>query len=90
MQKKISAGLARSNLGKIMNDVSQKGENVIIERSGKPMVVMIPLDVYEKMCCQEDFFWNQVDVIRTKAADFSQKEIDSSINESVRASKDTV
>jgi prevent-host-death family protein len=76
MQKIVSAGQARSQLGRIMNDVSKKGDNVIVERSGKPLVVMIPLQTYEALRNQEIFFWDQVDAIRTKAAGFSQEEID--------------
>lgn len=87
MQKIVSAGQARSQLGRIMNDVSKKGDNVIVERSGKPLVVMIPLQTYEALRNQEFFFWDQVDAIRTKAAGFSQEEIDSSISESVRSAK---
>ncbi len=49
LQKRVSAGLARSNLDKIMNDVYQRGDNVIIERSGKPLVVMIPFEMYENI-----------------------------------------
>lgn len=70
-----------------MNDVYQRGDNVIIERSGKPLVIMIPFEMYENIRNQEDFFWDQVDAIRAKAAGFSQDEIDSSIAESVRSSK---
>ncbi len=89
MQKTVSAGQARSQLGRIMNDVSEKGANVIVERSGKPLIVMIPLQTYEALRKQEIFFWDQVDAIRTKAAGFSQEEIDSLIFESVHSAKNS-
>jgi hypothetical protein len=34
------------------------------------------LQTYEALRNQEIFFWDQVDAIRTKAAGFSQEEID--------------
>jgi prevent-host-death family protein len=47
--KKISAIKARQNLGHIMNEVSLKEDEYIIERSGKPLVAIIPVEKYLQM-----------------------------------------
>jgi prevent-host-death family protein len=46
MQKTISAMKARQNLGQIMNEVSLRGDDFVIERAGKPVAVLISLDKY--------------------------------------------
>lgn len=48
MLKKINALKARQNLGQVMNEVSIKEDDYIIERAGKPLVVMIPIQKYRQ------------------------------------------
>ncbi len=48
MLKKISAIQARQNLGSLMNEVSIKGDDFVIERSGKAMVVVISVEKFHK------------------------------------------
>jgi len=45
--KIITAVKARHNLGQILNEVSLRGDEIIIERAGKPMVAVIPIASYE-------------------------------------------
>ena len=42
MTTKISAVEARKNLGKFLNIVNLRNEEIIIERAGKPMAKLIP------------------------------------------------
>jgi len=53
MIKKISAMKARQNLGSLMNSISLKGDEVIIERAGKPMVAMIPVKRFFELTKQK-------------------------------------
>ena len=47
MLKKLSALKARQNLGQVMNEVSLKGDDYIIERAGKPLVAIISMEKYQ-------------------------------------------
>lgn len=47
MQKTISAIKARRNLGEILNEACYKGDEFVIERAGKPIAALIPLDEFE-------------------------------------------
>jgi len=53
MIKRISAMKARQNLGSLMNSISLKGDEVIIERAGKPMVAMIPVKRFLELTKQK-------------------------------------
>ena len=44
MIKKLSAMKARQNFGWIMNEVSLKGDDYIIERAGKQLVAIISME----------------------------------------------
>ena len=47
MLKKLSALKARQNLGQVMNEVSLKGDDYVIERAGKPLVAIVSMEKYQ-------------------------------------------
>jgi len=57
MLKTVSAIKVRQNLGQLMNEVSIKADEYIVERAGKPLVAIIPIEKYLNMKSnREDFF----------------------------------
>jgi len=46
--KTVTALDLRKKLGSVLNDVSKKGEQVIISRANKPLAVLISIDEYEE------------------------------------------
>ncbi len=46
--KTVTALDLRKKLGSVLDDVSKKGEQVMISRANKPLAVLIPLDEYEE------------------------------------------
>lgn len=40
--KTVSAYKARTNFGELLNEIYYRGEEVIVEKMGKPVAVMIP------------------------------------------------
>jgi prevent-host-death family protein len=57
MLKTVSAIKVRQNLGQVMNEVSIKADEYIVERAGKPLVAIIPIEKYLTMKDnREDFF----------------------------------
>ena len=49
MVKTISAMEARHNFGQVMNEISLRGDEYVVERAGKPLVVMMSVDKYEQL-----------------------------------------
>ena len=49
MKRKVSAVEARKRLGELLEGVYYRGDEVVIERAGKPMAVVIPAERYESM-----------------------------------------
>ena len=47
MKRTVSAGDARKRLGELLEGVFYRGDEVVIERAGKPMAVVIPAELYE-------------------------------------------
>lgn len=78
---------ARQNLGQIMNEVAIKEDDYIIERAGKPMVAIIPIEKYRRFEEEKNEFFNWVDTVRERTKDISQKEIQEAVNEATAAVK---
>ena len=49
MKRRLSAVEARRRLGEILEGVYYRGDEVVIERAGKVMAVVIPAERYEAM-----------------------------------------
>ena len=49
MTKRISAMTARKNFREMLESVYHRGDEIIIERAGKTMGVLIPLAQYQKL-----------------------------------------
>ena len=47
MKRKVSALEARRKLGELLESVYYRGDEVVIERAGKVMAVMVPAERYE-------------------------------------------
>jgi prevent-host-death family protein len=48
MEKTVSAFEARRNFGKILQQVSGKGDNIVVEWHGEPIAVVVPVSVYNQ------------------------------------------
>ena len=48
MEKIVDATLARRQLGTLLDEVYHKGESIIIERKGKPLAKIVPLNTEQK------------------------------------------
>lgn len=48
MTKRIPAVQARQRFGTLLDEVRLRGDEVVIERDGKPAAVMISLDAYQR------------------------------------------
>ena len=48
MKRRLSAVEARKKLGEVLDGVYYRGDEVVIERAGKPLAVVVPVKLYEQ------------------------------------------
>jgi prevent-host-death family protein len=84
MYKRISALKARQNLGQVMNEVALKGDDYIIERAGKPLVAVIPIEKYQSLQRDWDEFFEGVKAMSTNIKEEDYETVDKLIDEAVR------
>jgi len=87
MLKRISAGKARQNLGQLLNAVSLRGDDFIIERDGKPLAAVIPLELYQLAYASKERFFKSVDALRERVRDVDPAALQTEIDEAADAAK---
>ena len=87
MLKKISAMKARQNLGQIMNEVSLRGDDYIIERAGKPLVAVVSMEKFQAMQKDREVAAAALEPIWEKMKSEDPKALKKTINEAVESAK---
>jgi prevent-host-death family protein len=88
MKRTISAVEARKRLGEILESAHYRGDEVVIERAGKPMGVVIPYARYEVLERQRERarerLWQLLEKNWEKNKDVPPEEIERDIEEAIR------
>jgi len=89
MERTVSAYEVRRNFGKYLQDVVAKGDNIVVERHGEPVAVVVPLAVYEQwQRSREKFFkWLRETSERIDAPEDEAEELVREAIKTVRAEK---
>ena len=69
MRKTINAMRARGKLGQILEEVYYRGDHYVIERAGKPMAAVVPVEQYEQWRKEREAFFEAVEEIRSENTD---------------------
>jgi prevent-host-death family protein len=67
MIKTTSAIKARQNFGQLLEEAYYRGDEFVIERAGKPMAVLIPIQEFERLQAQKEKDFAIFDEVRTRA-----------------------
>ena len=87
MLKTVSAIKVRQNLGQVMNEVALKDDEYIVERAGKPLVAIIPVEKYLSLKRNRDEFFRLYDALQAEAAAGDTADVDGDIEEALAASR---
>ena len=83
MPKHVGAREARSRFADLIGSVRYGNEEVILERSGKPMAAMIPIETYERLITERRARFEVLDRIRSRLPNISPEKIDQDVIEAV-------
>ena len=81
----IGAREARRRFADLLGRVGYGGEIAIVERSGKPMVALIPVEVYEQLIAEREERFQVLDRVRGKLPEIPEEEIEQDINQAIDA-----
>ncbi len=85
MAETIGAREARSRFADLLGSVHYGGESVIIERSGRPMVAVIPIELYERVVAEREARFSVLDRIRSRLPELTPEEVEIDVDEALAA-----
>ena len=85
MRKTVSAVRARGKLGQMLEEVYYRGDQYVIERAGKPMAAVVPVEQYEQWRRERDAFFELVEELRSRNADVEAGEVEEDVAAARRA-----
>lgn len=85
MVERIGAREARNNFSDLLGNVHYGGQVVIVERSGKPMVAVIPVQVYQQVIAEREARFQILDHIRGRAPDLPVEEVERDVAKAIAA-----
>ena len=83
MVERIGAREARSRFSDILGNVHYGRQEVIVERSGKPLVAIIPVEMYERLIAEREARFQVIDRIRSHLPEVSQEEVQQDVAEAI-------
>ncbi len=81
----LGAREARAQFADLLGRVYYRGDTVIVERSGKPMVAVIPIELYEQLVAEREARFAVLDRIRENLPDIAEDEVLADVAEAVDA-----
>jgi prevent-host-death family protein len=79
----IGAREARRRFADLLGRVGYGGEVAIVERSGKPMVALIPVDLYEQLVAEREARFQVLDRIRSKLPEIPEGKVETDISQAI-------
>ncbi len=79
----IGARQARQKFADLLGRVGYGGEVAIIERSGKPMVAMIPVETYKRLLSDREERFSIIERIRNRQTELPSDEVAEDITQAI-------
>jgi prevent-host-death family protein len=85
MVEHVSAREARNKFADLLGSVHYGGQVVIVERSGKPMVAVIPVEMYQQIIAEREIRFQVLDRVRSRVPEVSPEEVARDVAEAIEA-----
>jgi len=84
VKRTVSALDARRRLGEVLEGVFYRGDEVVIERAGKPMAVVIPADRYEALERSRERLFDFIEQAQDRNRSVSEVDLAAEIDVAIR------
>ena len=85
MVVRMGAKEARDKFADLLGSVHYGQQVVIVERSGRPMVAVIPVEIYERLMAEREARFDVLDRIRERVPELSPDEVEQDVAEVIAA-----
>jgi prevent-host-death family protein len=80
---RIEAQEARNRFAGLLRRVDREGQMIIVERSGRPMAVIIPFQIYERLIAERELRFRTLDRIRSRLPEVAPEEIGRDVEDAI-------
>ena len=87
MEKTIPAMTARQQFGQILEETFYRGNQYVVERAGRPMAAIVPIEQYRQWQQRRADFFALVDQAQERTRQVPPDELEAVIGEAVAAAK---
>lgn len=87
MERTISAMTARKRLGQLLEEAYYRGNVFIIERAGRPMAAVVPLEQYRQWQQRRADFFAMIAQVQERTRQVPPEELEAALAEAVAAAK---
>ena len=84
MTIQIGSKDARTRFAELLGRVGFGREEIVIERSGKPMAALIPIEVYEQLIADREARFTISDRLQAKQPDLSPEQVEEDVRAMVK------
>lgn len=84
----VGARDARLKFAELLGRVGYGGEIAVVQRAGKPMVAIIPMELYERLVAEREARFQVIDRIQARQPDAPPEEVERDVTEAVQAVRD--
>jgi prevent-host-death family protein len=84
MKRKLSAMEARQRFGEVLEGVYYRGDEIVIERAGKSMAVVVPIERYESMERSRERLFDLIEQAQQRNRDVPFEVIEKEVEKGVR------
>ena len=88
MDARVSSSEARQRFAELVGQAQYGGQVTVIEKSGKAVVAMIPIDMYERFIADRETRFEILDQIRTKAPKRRPDQVERDVADALAAVRD--
>jgi prevent-host-death family protein len=81
----MGAREARRRFADLLGRVGYGGEVAIVERSGKPMVAVIPVELYDQLIAEREARFQILDRVQSKMPEIPEEEVESDVKQAIDA-----
>ncbi len=76
---------ARDKMSDVIGRAYYGGEITIIERAGRPMAAVIPIDLYKRLVAEREARFQVLERLRARAPDVPAEEVEKDVAEAIAA-----
>lgn len=88
MKRHVTALDARRRLGELLESVYHRGDEVVIERAGRPMAVVIPAERYQALERSRNRLWEIIEEVQAANRDVPREELEADIASALKEARE--